>query len=169
MSKKKKRPKSASSNDMSSKFEEIKLPNTLRDKVGGGSGMNPAFLKRAETALEDLRVDFESHLFEEVDRITKMFSEMRSSGEFRPRELYLVAHELRGQAGSFDYKLLGQFGDTLCLLLEDKTVLSAREVEVVGSHIDAMRAVVNRKVKGDGGTVGRELADGLESMVTASD
>ena len=160
-----KRPKSASSGGKSAKFEEINPPNTLREKVGTGSGMNPAFLKRAEAAIEDMRVDFEAHLFEEVDRIATMFSEMTSSGDFRPRELYLAVHELRGQAGSFDYKLLSQFGDTLCALLQDKADLSTREIEIVGSHIDAMRAVVRRKVKGDGGTVGQELAEGLESMV----
>ena len=160
-----KRPKSTSSGKKSSKFEEINPPNTLRAKVGSGSGMNPAFLKRAEAAMEEIRVDFETHLFAEVDRITSMFSEMTASGVFRPRELYLVAHELRGQAGSFDYKLLSQFGDTLCELLDGKTALTPREVEIVGSHIDAMRAVVKRKVKGDGGDVGQELAEGLQSMV----
>lgn len=166
MSKKPKRAKSASSGGKkSAKFEEINPPNTLRAKVGNGSGMNPAFLKRAEAAMEEIRVDFEAHLFAEVDRISTMFSEMASSGAFKPRELYLVAHELRGQAGSFDYELLSRFGDTLCELLQGKTDLSPREVEVVGSHIDAMRAVVRRKVKGDGGDVGQELADGLQSMV----
>ncbi len=169
MSGKSKRPASTSTKGKSSKFEEINPPNTLRDKVGSGSGMNRAFLERAEAAIEDLRVDFEAHLFDEVERITTMFSEMTAAGAFRPRELYLVAHELRGEAGSFDYKLLSQFGDTLCELLQDKSDLSPREVEIVGSHIDAMRAVVRRQVKGDGGVVGQELAEGLQSMVVIQD
>ncbi len=165
MSENSKSRKSTESGGTSAKFEEINPPNTLRAKVGSGSGMNPAFLKRAEAAIEEIRDDFEAHLFEEVDRIADLFSEMTSSGVFEPRKLYLIAHELRGEAGSFDYKLLSQFGDTLCALLDDKTDLSSREIEIVDSHIDAMRAVVRRKVKGDGGTVGQELAEGLQSMV----
>jgi hypothetical protein len=53
----------------------------------------------------------------------------------------------------------------LCRYLETRSTVSMAEVEVLKSLVDAMRAVVANKLKGDGGPVGQELCASLERLV----
>ena len=80
-------------------------------------------------------------------------------------EMNLLALELRGQGGTFGYPLITTFGK----MLYDTTVEGCSEdniaVEVVKSHVDAMRAVLREKVDGDGGEVGRALLASLQLAI----
>ncbi len=39
------------------------------------------------------------------------------------------------------------------------------ELDVIAAHIDARRAVIGTKVRGDGGQIGRQIAKGLDILV----
>ena len=46
-----------------------------------------------------------------------------------------------------------------CGTIEDK------QIELVKSHLDAMRAVIRGRVSGDGGEIGQKLTEGLSSAI----
>lgn len=146
-------------------FELIELPNTLKEKVGAG-GFDPIALRRADVAVEDMSEEYEVRLQAEVAALDEAFRAMRRSGAFDQARLFACAHGLRGEAGTFGYPLVSAIGNTLARYLDTKPALDAAACEIVESHINALRAVVVRKVKGDGGEIGAQLVQGLAAMVT---
>lgn len=149
------------------------LPNRLKDKVGGlGSsegGEIPAdLLEEAEATLERAALDFTEWALGYLKKLSKLCEDALGQAEGRRKyfeEINLLAHELRGQGGTFGYPLISVFGK----MLYETTGSECREddnaVEIVKAHIDAMRAVLREKVSGDGGKIGRELLASLKEAI----
>ncbi|MDE0945118.1 MAG: hypothetical protein OSB58_22200 [Alphaproteobacteria bacterium] len=83
----------------------------------------------------------------------------------RKAELFRVAHDIRGQAAGFGYNLASDMGASLCQYLEQRDTLSAKDLHVIASHIDIIRACLSQSLKGDGGTIGQELRDELSGLI----
>lgn len=146
-------------------FEIIELPNTIKEKVGSG-GFDPIAMRRAEIAVEEMAVDYDARLQQEVAAFDEAFRAMRRAGEFDKRRLFAYAHALRGEAGSFGYPLVSAIGNTLARFIDGRPRLEEADCEILESHLNALRAVAFRKVKGDGGEIGAQLVEGLAAMVT---
>ncbi len=140
-------------------------PRSLRARVGPGKGLNPRLLANAEATVAALQAAYEQRIENDISTLSSKFDSMRRSGRFDHQQLYLIAHEIKGEGGSYDYPLLSAFGHTLCLLVRRRNRLTAEEVETIEAHIAAMRAVIRGQVRGEGGAVGRELAANLDAMV----
>ena len=149
----------------SAPFELIELPNTLKEKVGGG-GFDPVALRSADFAVEELADDYEPRLLAEIAAFDEAFRAMRRDGALDARRLFAFAHSLRGEAGTYGYPLVSAIGNTLARFLDARAALAPADLEIVESHVNALRAVAGRKVKGDGGEIGAQLVEGLAAMVT---
>lgn len=86
------------------------------------------------------------------------------------RLLRKKAHDVKGQAGSFGYRLATDIAHSLVLALtpvlesfdhRDRRKLALRHL--LGTHVAALKLVANQRIKGDGGDEGRELLDELEA------
>jgi len=152
----------------------FRLPNALKEKVGGGL-VGPAeipedLLHEAEEQMERGADDFSVWAMEYVKELSELCKKALEDEEGMGRakifsEMNLLALELRGQGGTFGYPLITTFGK----MLYDTTAEGCSEdniaVEVVKSHVDAMRAVLREKVDGDGGEVGRALLASLQLAI----
>ena len=76
-----------------------------------------------------------------------------------------LLHDLRGQAGTFGYPLVSQVGDSACKFIDLSDDIGTTETEVLGMHVDALKAISQAKIKGDGGPVGAELMGGLRKVI----
>lgn len=151
----------------------FRLPNHLKEKAGGmgmsGPGDLPLeFLHEAEEQLQRATLDFTEWAHDYLKKLSFLCDKAVKSSGGRSEvfeEINLLAHELRGQGGTFGYPLITTFGK----MLYETTGKSCRKddnaVEVVKAHIDAMRAVLRDKVSGDGGKIGRDLQQSLEIAV----
>jgi CheY-like chemotaxis protein len=151
----------------------FRLPNALKSKVGGlgasGAGEIPAdLLEEAEQQLERSALDFTEWARNYLSNLASLCEEAKAQTGTRRKyfeEINLLAHELRGQGGTFGYPLITTFGK----MLYDVTGSQCREddnaVEIVKAHIDAMRAVLREKVSGDGGEIGNELLRALKAAI----
>lgn len=126
------------------------------------------FLEEAEEQLQRAALDFTEWAKVYLKKLSDLCDKaLKGSAKRREHfeEINLLAHELRGQGGTFGYPLITTFGK----MLYDSTGKNCREddnaVEIVKAHIDAMRAVLRDKVSGDGGQIGRELLHSLEVAV----
>lgn len=151
----------------------FRLPNSLKDRVGGmgksGTGEIPeGLLEEAEQKLERAALDFTEWAATYLSKISNLCAEALLKEGGRKKyfdEINTVAHELRGQGGTFGYPMISMVGK----MLYDCTGEGCREddnaVEIVKAHIDTMRAVIREKIAGDGGKLGKELIAGLKASV----
>jgi hypothetical protein len=152
--------------------EVIHPPNKIKARVGGsGKGMDPSLLARAEAAMAKAQeqVDFPAQALPELARATETISLLLADRDQQPKHLaviFNIVHDLRGGGGNFGYPLVTRIGSMLCRYLEGRTAVTLAEVEVMRALIDAMRAVLSNKLKGEGGQVGQELCASLERLVS---
>ncbi|WP_460019793.1 response regulator [Magnetospira thiophila] len=152
---------------------QFRLPNGLKDKVGGmgdsGPGEFPAeLLAKAEEKLERAQLDFSTWALEYLTQLSDLCTEALSQPSGRAEhfeKINLLALELRGQGGTFGYPLVtivakGLYNTTYAGCPDDDKAL-----EIVKAHIDTMRAVIREKIAGDGGDVGRQLLKGLKAAI----
>jgi len=151
----------------------FQLPNTLKERAGSDVGNGPPtlpdnILAEAEESLERAVLDFAEwaqkylanlatlcdRAMEEPDKRTLQFAEINE-----------LAHELRGQGGTFGYPLISVAGKMLYESTLEGCPVTDSQVEVVRAHIDMMRAVIREKISGDGGKVGKELVQSLQAAV----
>ena len=76
-----------------------------------------------------------------------------------------VAHELKGQGGTFGYPLITIFGKSLNDFTLGEVSICDNQLEIVKSHIDVMRAVINDRIAGDGGEIGNALVASLQQAI----
>ena len=151
----------------------FRLPNSLKEKAGGlgasGPGEIPAnLIEEAEEQLQRASVEFSDWALGYLAKLSDLCTEALMQPGRREQhfeEINLLAHELRGQGGTFGYPLISIFGK----MLYDVTGEGCREddnaVEIVKAHIDTMRAVLREKIAGDGGKLGRELLKSLRAVI----
>ncbi len=151
----------------------FRLPNTLRDKVGGSGVKGPLelpknLLEEAESTLQRQSLDFADwakNYLTKLSKVTEAALLNPTNRRSHFQEMNMVAHELRGQGGTFGYPLITVFAKSLYEATlpgcpEDDGTLS-----VVKAHTDAMRAVIRDRIAGDGGEIGRELLKSLKYAI----
>ena len=150
----------------------FRLPNRLKEKAGGAAGgegeMPTKLLQEAENKLERAALDFTEVALGYLKQMSNHCQEARKQQGSRSsqfQEINLLAHELRGQGGTFGYPLISTFGKMLYEITGGGCREDDNAIEIVKSHMDVMRAVIRDKVAGDGGEVGRALLQSLKAAV----
>lgn len=155
--------------DNKPKVEFIENPNPLRSKVKVKAGADPSeLIAQANEAVGKLSAEFETIFAESVAALASAMSEVRQTGMTREQGLVRMRrllHDLRGQAGTFGYPLVSQVGDSACKFIDLSESTSETEVGVLSMHIDALKAINQAKIKGDGGPIGQELMNGLRKVI----
>ena len=122
-------------------------PNMLKAKVGGRiAGVDMAAVKRAEQALANLKTEFSDWLNADVGNLGGARDALAAAANNDTRSaLYRVAHDLRGQALTFEYPLVARVATSLCSLLDgaDGTV----PLNLVDAHVNAIRVIVRQNIK----------------------
>tara|TARA_R110000868_G_scaffold56866_11_gene176153 strand:+ start:211 stop:1305 length:1095 start_codon:yes stop_codon:yes gene_type:complete len=153
----------------------FKLPNYLKQKMGSNAQRQPFrlpddVLGDAEQQLKREAEGFLGWAKEYLDRLSRQVTEAKQvSGEARTanfEEINLIAHELRGQGGTFGYPLITVFGKSLYEVTKPPCREDDSNLEIVKAHIDTMRAVLREKVEGDGGEIGQALFKALKMAIT---
>lgn len=151
----------------------FRMPNHLQKKAGGmsGGGMGEipvALLEQAEEKLQRVGLDFTDWATDYLGNLSKLCVAAMGNPQARPKQLEdinLLAHELRGQGGTFGYPLITTFAKSLYDATRPGSTFNDAAVEIVKAHVDAMRAVIREKVSGDGGETGRALLKSLEIAI----
>ena len=114
-----------------------------------------AFLDRA---LGDIRL---------LDRKTMAMEDASDDGtrEIAQREVYAIVHELRGEAGTYGYKLVSTVANAQCRYIENLVKPATAVLAIIRAHTDALRAVVGGNITGDGAELGQELIKNLGLLV----
>lgn len=145
--------------------QKADIPNPLLAKVKAGpeSGFDFA---AADNVILELAKEFEARLPEELEKIEAAYKAVKETPEDEELRdaLFRLVHDLKGQAGTFDFHLITVVGNDLCRFLERRVQMTGRRLQVVGFFIEGMGLVAKRGIKGDGGEFGMKLINTLHGM-----
>jgi chemotaxis protein histidine kinase CheA len=147
----------------------IDPPDTLREKAQvAAGGVDSAALDKAEAVIATLRDDYLKWAAEDAGRLQGALEALVSGAtdpETAKAELFRIAHDMKGQGGSFGYDLVTVVGDRLCRLLERiEGGPSPRQQTALRLHVEALRLIIVERLHGDGGPGGADLIGGLDRV-----
>ena len=138
-------------------FADDGLPGTI----------NTDALAAAELEFEKMAEEYPDWVQGHIDRMYEAYNNCGETPQNRNEHfttLAFVAHDMKGQGGTFGYDLISFFGRMLFDYIEfhKNTAIKDNHVEIVGAHIDAIKAVIAGRITGNGGAVGAALVNSLE-------
>lgn len=149
-----------------------RFKNKLKDKTAGLGGesvdISPEALAAAESALSEMSEDYPdwvSQLIDQLDDCRRKCDEEPDNRRTFFEEIKVIAHDMKGQGGTFGYPLISTFSDSLYGFSNITKNFTDNHVKLIKAHIDAMRAVISSRIKGDGGEIGAELTKGLQIAI----
>ncbi|SFS70247.1 Hpt domain-containing protein [Brevundimonas viscosa] len=153
---------------MSNSAQVIRPPNTLRLKVGGGfGGIDASAIAKAEEALKAMSAQFGQWLQDEIVKLDKAQSDIRSQGynDQTAEALYFRAHDLKGLGTTYQYPLVTRLAGSLCKMMDEPAKRMAAPLVLIDAHVDAIKAVVRDQIQTDDHPTGKALAETLEARV----
>lgn len=154
-----------------SKPQMIKPPDTLRDKVSiSEDGVDLEALEQAEQLIAGMQDSYLEWVEEDLRKLTALYTRAaEAAGDDRAtalEQIFSVAHDVKGQGGSFNYPLMTAVGNSLCRYLEKmEGPVKSSHMATVKVHIDTLRLIISQRMSGDGGKVGDNLLRGLDAAV----
>jgi hypothetical protein len=141
-------------------------PNVLKAKMGSGK-LDLSAVKRAEQAIDSLKSEFTGWVIHDVSRLVEAGQAyVKQSNEETLADLYRAAHDLKGQATTFDFPLISRVASSLCMLTDDTVYGLPLPLNLIEAHIDAIKVIVRDNLKDPSDQTATELATELESQVT---
>ncbi|HEY0302111.1 MAG TPA: Hpt domain-containing protein [Rhizomicrobium sp.] len=142
-------------------------PNILKAKVGSAvGGIDMAAIKRAEAAMETLKVEFNDWLADDVARLSECRDRFAAAPSQALREdLFRAAHDLKGQADTFGYPMIARIAASLTKLLDGLPLAADMPLGLVDAHAAAIRVVFRDKIKTPSDQIAKVLTEELEARV----
>ena len=129
----------------------FRAQSELKDKVFGDDTnftFDAAIIQKAEKALGELSENFAEWLRQEMERLERSRNEFIAYPQSKENidQLFRVAHDLKGQAATYGYPMIGEFCVSLCQLLDNYP--SGFEIPsiLVNQHVDAIKAVYREQI-----------------------
>jgi chemotaxis protein histidine kinase CheA len=118
-------------------------PNMLKAKVGGGlGGADMAAMKRAEAAMEGLKSEFAGWIAEDVKKLIAARARYSQTPDTDSRAALLrAAHDIKGQAATFNYPLIARVAGSLSRLIDELPAAAAIPVALVDAHVNAIQVI----------------------------
>ncbi|WP_119462195.1 Hpt domain-containing protein [Rhodospirillaceae bacterium SYSU D60014] len=125
-------------------------------------------LARAEAAVAELAANYAEVALKDIADAQAALDAAKAKPEQRQdhiQHLYGIAHNVKGQGGSFGYPLVTRIGQSLCQLIKQSAAIRDADLPIIQAHLDALRLILERQVKGDGSETANKLAARLETLV----
>ena len=139
-----------------------KLRRTMRVPLPG----EPDPVEAAERALSRLSGDFQLWMNDECARLDAARLNAKANGlsTETSQELFLAAHDIKGDAGTFGFAEAVRAADSLCRLIEYSPELKNIPMAIIDQHVDAIRAIVREHARADIGQIAGALVEKLRAV-----
>ncbi|WP_428641007.1 Hpt domain-containing protein [Roseibium sp.] len=150
-------------------YEIVSPPTDLRKKVRilsprEARKFDP--VKAAEDAVKRLSPQFSVWMDDETRRLLQAWETIQSEGisEEVLATLFQSAHNIKGQALTLGFPLVGEVAANFCRLIEKVPSPERLPLELAERYVEAIRAMVMEGAKDDGNKTGVELLEKLKSV-----
>ncbi|MBO6633400.1 Hpt domain-containing protein [Parvibaculum sp.] len=128
-----------------------------------------SLIAQAEAAVEALRDTYRVQLSSDVAELCDIWSRIETEGASSELldALHGVAHNIKGQGGSFGYELVTDIGASFCDYLRGGKRVSPDELNIVHMHIRMLKRVSDDDLSGDGGETGARIVEKLRLLTGA--
>ena len=145
-------------------FEGHKLKEKITVTITGGDDeVSLAAIRRAEEALQELSENFDDWIGEEASRLIAAYDDVAANGYSGDagEALFRAAHDLKGEAETFGYPYVTRISASLCILLEAVEKGVPAPIDLIGLHIDSIRAILRAEIKGANDRQAEDMFTGL--------
>src|ERR1700735_5161707 len=135
---------------MAEEQDEIEVfmpPNVLKAKVGNFTGVDMSAIKRAETAMDSLKGNFAEWAQDDVRRLAEAREAYAKKPDAQSRAALLrAAHDMKGQAATFDFPLIARVAGSLSKLIGELPENRDLPLGLVDAHVSAIHVIYRDKV-----------------------
>ena len=142
-------------------------PNMLKAKVGGGlGGPDMAAMKRAEDAMQGLESQFSDWIAEDVKALTAARARYaKTPGAEARNALLRAAHDIKGQAPTFNYPLIARVAASLSRMIGELPQGAAIPLHLVDAHVNAIMVIHKSKLQNTNDRTAQALCAELDARV----
>ena len=150
-------------------FGMIIPPNNLKKKVKitiVKDGKETEAIENAELAMAAMSDKFKEWLQDEVDKFDaarKTMCDERSIDNIK--SIYIVAHDVKGQAETMGYPLITLVAASLCKLIEVWDNPKTFPLDQLNNHVDAIKVMLSQDIKAKDHPLGKKLTESLLNVV----
>lgn len=139
-----------------------KLRRTVRAALPGEGDQ----VEAAEMALMRLSGDFQLWMNDECLKLDAARQKIKDTALSKDtgQELYLAAHDIKGDGPTFGFPEVVRAADSLCRLIEHTPELTKIPMAIIDQHVDAIRAIVREHGRDDIAQIASKLTETLRSV-----
>jgi hypothetical protein len=121
---------------------------------------------QAEAAVAALRDSYREQLMVDVAALLDVWAGLEKGVPASEvmKQIHSIAHNVKGQGGSFGYDLVTSIGASLCDYIRSGERKSADEINIVHAHIKILKMVGENDIAGTGGETGERIVAKLAAL-----
>lgn len=147
------------------KANVIKADSSLQQKAGVGK-IETGKVEKSEEYLDNNEVDFSPIANKSLDRLGEAVADAAQNPDSdmkrRIEAMNAPVMELKANAKTFKYTLVGNLANVMMSFLESIEHLDKDAIQIVEAHHKTLKAIVANKMVGDGGQHGEAMLTELK-------
>ena len=148
------------------------------EDTSGNPGVEPGVepgierqFQDAEARIAALAADYETWAREDLKNAEQALEAARAMPSGRQpqiKKLFGIAHDMKGQGGTFGYDLITLICGSLFDFIHHIPDATDAELKVINQHLVVMRVVLDNQIKGSGGAFADEITAKLAHITTTA-
>jgi hypothetical protein len=125
-----------------------------------------AMVAQAEAAIAALRDSYREQLMVDVGELLDVWAGLENGVAVNEvmKQVHSIAHNVKGQGGSFGYDLVTSIGASLCDYIRGGERQTPDEINIVHAHIKILKMVGENDIAGTGGETGERIVAKLAAL-----
>jgi len=121
---------------------------------------------QAEAAVAALSASYYGQLTSDVKTLSEMWNSLEQGMSVADvlAQIQSLAHNIKGQGGSFGYDLVTAVGASLCDYIRNGERRSVDELNIVHAHIKILKMIADNDISGTGGDTGARIIAKLAAL-----
>jgi HPt (histidine-containing phosphotransfer) domain-containing protein len=153
-------------NNVKRPIELFMPPNMLKAKAGGGlGGIDIAAVKRGESAVATLKSEFGGMMADDVKTLIAARARYAKAPGAKPRAaLMRAAHDIKGQAATFQFPLIARVAGSLARLIDE--LPGPLPDPLIDAHVTAIQVIHRQNMQHEDDATAQALCTELDARVS---